>query len=311
MKKGIKGIIFITFSLFLLSVVICFSMKTDSFAKEQDKAYVSIEKFTIGQGFVVEPMIVNITDGELVSNVIVRALDKKGLKPHVEENTSYGWYLVGIYGVDSGNGHIPKCITEDTKGKVTDDLILPAKTKNIVYPDLEEFSYQTTESGTTTGWFYYMNNQAPGVGMGNRKVHNEDVIRLRFTLYDGDLELTGDLDHIIKRLAIYKEYKNICDNEGYASAYQNALKVVANMDSTEEELNEVYNALPTEEQIAQYVDIYNTRMAQNLMDRIDAIGEVTLDKEEILITDLTTRKRRKYPRLHCAYCRMPKPGFFL
>ena len=52
--------------------------------------------------------------------------------------------------------------------------------------------------------------------MGSYKVSDGDVIRIRFTLTDGDLALTDNLDSMIKRMAVYNENKSVCDAKGYS-----------------------------------------------------------------------------------------------
>ena len=178
-------------------------------------------------------------------------MDEKGWVLNAK-NTQYGFYLAGIYNADSGNGHVPQCIQTMTGNKVNNNLLNPASEKNICYPDLEECSYQTVESGTTTGWCYYINNTFPPIGMDSYKVSDGDVIRIRFTLTDGDLALTDNFDSMIKRMAVYNENKSVCDAKGYSTQYQTAQNVISNMDSTKEQIQAAYEQLPTEQQMEQW-----------------------------------------------------------
>lgn len=252
-KCSIKNTFFILLGMvFVLGLVFCVGKK-DIYAQEQAEAYISVEKFTIGQGFLVEPSVVDITEGETVADVLVRFMDEKEWELNAK-NTKYGFYLEGIYNADSGNGHVPQCIQTMTGNKVNNNLLNPASEKNICYPDLEEFSYQTVESGTTTGWCYYINNTFPPIGMGSYKVSDGDVIRIRFTLTDGDLALTDNLDSMIKRMAVYNENKSVCDAKGYSAQYQNARNVISNMDSTKEQVQAAYEQLPTEQQMEQWAE---------------------------------------------------------
>ena len=250
-KCSIKNTFLMFFGLVFVLGIVFYAGKINTHAQEQAKAYISVEKFTIGQGFLVEPAVVDITEGETVADVFVRFMDERGWELN-DRTTVYGYYLAGIYNADSGNGHIPQCIQTMTDNKVTDSLLSPASEKNVSYPDLEEFSYQTEESGTMTGWCYYVNNAFPPVVMSSYQVSDGDVIRIRFTLTDGDLQLTGNLDSIIKRMAVYNENKSVCDAKGYGTQYRNARDVVANMDSTQEQIQAAYEQLPTEQQMEQW-----------------------------------------------------------
>ena len=62
----------------MLALLLCllYGVNTNAAAKT-GKVYFSVEKFTIGQGYVVEPCEVTITDGEKVSSITARVLKAK------------------------------------------------------------------------------------------------------------------------------------------------------------------------------------------------------------------------------------------
>ena len=88
--------------------------------------------------------------------------------------------------------------------------------------------------------------------MDSDKVSDGDVIRIRFTLTEGDLALTDNFDSMIKRMAVYNENKSVCDAKGYSTQYQTAQNVISNMDSTKEQIQAAYEQLPTEQQMEQW-----------------------------------------------------------
>jgi len=70
----------------VLSAVIVLAMVlstiTVTFAEEAKtiKVTMSIERFTIGQGFLVEPMIVELNEGASVQDVLEKAAEEKNIK---------------------------------------------------------------------------------------------------------------------------------------------------------------------------------------------------------------------------------------
>ena len=258
------------------------------------KVYMSVEKFTIGQGYLVEPTVMTVTDGEALSAVTERLLKQKGFSYTVEHG-SMGWYLAGIDKADSGGGYVPGCIqkinagTGDNPPKTAD--ILPAETKNGPdYPGLYEKSYTMY-----SGWMFYPNNQDMSVGAENFLLKDGDVVRLRFSLYGYGLDLgngrTGslslpNLDTITRRMAVYNANKKACDAKGYASAYANAKSIVTNMDQcSQTRVEDALKKLPTESQMIQWGKDLEAKTAADkkaaaaVTAKINAIGKVTLAKK--------------------------------
>lgn len=87
-----------------------------------------------------------------------------------------GFYLAEIDHADSGVLNIPQCISNMSEDAPTND-----KHKSNPYKDtqgLGEFSYSNY-----SGWYYFVNNENPGLGMGGVKARDGDVVRYQFTLY--------------------------------------------------------------------------------------------------------------------------------
>ncbi len=241
---------FFILSLFIL-LVCSLGYKTKASAA---KVYFSVEKFTIGQGYIVEPVEVEIKDNEPVSTVTERVL--KQARYNYSIGSSMGWYLAGIDNADSGKGSIPKCIQDMAEDAPKTEDLLPAEEKNASYPGLYESSYSST-----AGWMFFPNNQDMPVGAANYFLKDGDVVRLRFTLYGlgadlgngraGSLSLPN-LDSITKRMAVYNANRKICDAKGYAPVYESVKSIVTNMDSTLKEVEQAYAKLPTEVQIRKW-----------------------------------------------------------
>lgn len=209
-------------------------------ADDDTTVYISVEKFTLGQGYIVKPKKVLVEPGTKVSDIVEKVLSQEGYEPDIEIDSSYGWYLAGIYNADNGRSHVPVSIMKlDSYGFFPDYPTgrLPS-TENLLYPELSQFSYQT--EGTTSGWFYYVNNYGPAYGMSFYTVEDQDVIRIQFTLCMGDLNKVGNIDVAVKSLAIIKEYleKESKDDE-IISIYDKSLEMVSDMDANREDIQQL------------------------------------------------------------------------
>lgn len=255
MKKRLWCNLGVIFSAVFLMMGILFHTSLTAGAAEKSKVYLTIEKFTIGQGYILEPKVIEITEGEKVSDILTRVTKSEGIEIVATSNSSIGWYMEGFKNVDSGNGTVPKCIQNMTSGALTDTDLNPASQKNCNYPDLCDFSYTSS-----AGWCYSVNTEWPDNGMSHWTAKNGDVIRIRFTLYGSGADLgigrggvqLADVSTITRRMAIYNQYKDLGVSKAYLSAYDNARKVVSDMDSTQIQVNNALNALPTEEQMAKW-----------------------------------------------------------
>lgn len=226
MKKAIYNVrYYLTATLFAVLVCLLFSLNTN--AATTGKAYVSVEKFTIGQGYLIEPCEVSITDGEPLSVVIERVLKANGYEPIVAD-TGYGWYLAGIKNANSGIVKVPLCF----KNKWGEITIENDK-------DLEENDYPTYGH---SGWMFLQNNKGLTQGASSTQVYNGDVIALRYTLtggYDIGIPyyetmphlLLPNLDSLTKSMAIFNANKQLCVEKGYQAAYNEALSFASNMDA--------------------------------------------------------------------------------
>ena len=129
--------------LFLFGIVLGFYPKMAAASSEAGTVTISVEKFTIGQGYIIEPRQVSFYEGDTWADVLQRIPELKGkLNATI---TSMGFYLAGIYGVDNGQTTISDYIL----GLKNIDPEITKHMKNEFEPNLEEFSY-----GQNSGWVY-------------------------------------------------------------------------------------------------------------------------------------------------------------
>lgn len=81
-------------------------------AQETNKTVTfSVEKFTIGQGYVVEPVSVEVSDDMTISDVFEKVMNEKGIK--YTGSKDYGYlYLQSIENADTGIIDIPEEIAK-------------------------------------------------------------------------------------------------------------------------------------------------------------------------------------------------------
>ncbi|MDY5496498.1 MAG: DUF4430 domain-containing protein [Anaerobutyricum sp.] len=248
MKKRSKVNKIFYMAVLFLALALCGSLKTEA-ASPTGKIVMSVEKFTIGQGYLLEPCEVPIYANEKASDVFERVMTQQGYR--YGTGTSKFWYLTGIKNADNGTLNIPLCVRT-----LNDDLFEANEDKN-----LDEFDF-TTDSG----WMYCVNDDFLNVGAKDYTVKNGDVIRWRYTVSKGDLgsKLSlPNLDLLTRSMALFNANETLCKKKGYQSAYNNAKAYITDMDAyyidenkaghSEEEVSakvkSLCNSLPSETMI--------------------------------------------------------------
>lgn len=248
----------------------------------------SIEKFTIGQGYLIEPTQVVLHEGDTCANLVKDILKKNNYEIEAL-TTSNGWYLSGIKNADDGTTKIPDVIKNmDTQVNGEDIIYPPDDTaKNVAYPDLSEFSYHRN-----AGWMYSVNGEFPNVGMAARIPKDGDVIRVQFTVYglgadlgsqykDGGVRALNiaNKEKLTKKVAQFNEQKGKWLNIYSASdRYNYAMEVLEKLDSKQWKVDDAL------EQLEQIMNKNNLTIAQieeinKVKQKINAIGTVDLSKE--------------------------------
>ena len=209
---------------------------------------VSVEKFTLGQGYLVEPTRMSITEGETYDEILLRFAEEQGIELIV--NSSGGFYLAGIRNADGGNSVIPFCVEELAPDLLSADHFHPAEEKNERFPDLSEFSY-TRQSG----WMYCVDNYFPEVGMNAYRAMDGDVVRIRYTIYGLGLDLGSsfmgegdplelpDLDAASVRLAELGRILAETPDPGRQAVYDAAIRAVSDMDHSQNVVDAAVAAL--------------------------------------------------------------------
>ena len=287
MKK--KNTVFFKMIL-LMMITICWwkSVVISNASEKIGTVTLSIEKFTIGQGYLIEPTQVVLHEGDTCANLVKDILKKNNYEIEAL-TTSNGWYLSGIKNADDGTTKIPDVIKNmDTQVNGEDIIYPPDDTaKNVAYPDLSEFSYHRN-----AGWMYSVNGEFPNVGMAAWIPKDGDVIRVQFTVYglgadlgsqykDGGVRALNiaNKEKLTKKVAQFNEQKGKWLNIYSASdRYNYAMEVLEKLDSKQWKVDDAL------EQLEQIMNKNNLTIAQieeinKVKQKINAIGTVDLSKE--------------------------------
>lgn len=207
-----------------------------------NEAVISVEKGTLGQGYIIEPTAVTLQSGDTVKTVTERVLEANG-RSALTRTESYGYYIAGISDPDRGAISIPAFVQQMITAKD-----LKVNTNDIKEPQyLNEFDY-TTQSG----WMYCVNNVYPEVGAASTKVQSGDVIRWQFTmvgqgqdLKEGDPSIFANeklnRDNLYKTMAYIHKTSELMNRADIRTAYANCINVLGNLTSKKSDLKDYGN----------------------------------------------------------------------
>lgn len=164
-------------SAFLAAVMSVTIAQGTVFAEEANNTIVlSVEKFTVGQGYVLEPTEVSFSEGDTAADVIEKALGKENLN----DGDGVGTYISSVAN-ENTTYNIPSFIKDavSTAGGTLSDA--PAKEGLLAGMDFYSMS----------GWMFIVNNESSMSGVSEYAVKSGDVIRLSFSIigYGSDIGL--------------------------------------------------------------------------------------------------------------------------
>jgi hypothetical protein len=207
---------------------------TASYGNRDIRVAVTVEKFILNGGYIVEPTLYTVKNHALASNVVLDALKARypGVtRPYKSSGTpEKNFYLSGVY-------------DPDYKG--------PSEGEQSFSGYLSEM-----DEGSQSGWMYAVNNGFPGVGAAAFSLIDGDVVRWQYTKTglgsdigadnsawgaDGGVT-TADKDKLTWRVAEI----NTDDNKGdYGTAYEKAIAVLSRITSTQAEVDAALANLKT------------------------------------------------------------------
>ena len=205
-----------------------------------NEAVISVEKGTLGQGYIIEPTAVTLQSGDTVKTVTERVLKANGRSALTTMNSTYGYYLQGISDPDRGAISIPAFVQQ----------MITAKDLKVNINDIKESQYLNEFDYTTqSGWMYCVNNVYPEVGAASTKLNSGDVIRWQFTmvgqgqdLKEGDPSISANeklnRDNLYKTMAYIHKTSELMNRADIRTAYANCINVLGNLTSKKSDLKD-------------------------------------------------------------------------
>lgn len=220
------------------------------------QAVVTVEAFTLGGGYIIEPTYVDIYEGDSTANALTKLLKDRGFTYTNTGSIESGFYLATI----SSNQLAKIDVTGDS---IPDGLKEVLAEQNITVSErtnpnrLGEFDYTSY-----SGWMYCHNNVFPNVGFSGNYLADGDVIRVQFTVGGYGADIGGgyamggvstdyypvaNKDALTSRIAqINAEIKknaNYLKDNGLQTAYDNAMTVLKDLLSPQADVDAALAAL--------------------------------------------------------------------
>ena len=241
-------------SVFLLMFVMVIGVMTVTVNANAEKTplghvVVSVEKFSIGQGYMAEPMIVPFYEDTNGAGLIMQVLEANGLEASYTGKIESGFYLSSI---KDTNGDRTAIFNNTIKKVMEDDGVTPDNPRES--DNLGEFDYTFA-----SGWLYTMDNVRAGYGLSDLTPQNGltdgSVLRLQFSAYGygADLGIDNggygeylpvvDRDELTALIAQTKSnWEVLSGNQQVMAAYEKAVEVISN---TENDSNVTQKAAET------------------------------------------------------------------
>ena len=295
--------------------------------------YFTVEKLTIGQGLLVEPVKVDMEAGDTVAHIFGKVMAAKEMQ--YEAGDFDNFYLTNIKNADTGKINIPEEISKmpqydyDFGGGYSGTYYAPSNDKNDgnkFLPDLGTGAYNGM-----SGWMFMLNNKGLSTGANAVSVNDGDVIRLHFSVfrwgddigigYSEENMKLANKDSLIKAMADARESKEFMSVAAAKKAYDNGLKVLEKYNASEQEVKaaveeiEKYQTQPdvtVEKAKIKSIKNVKTRKAKITVKKIkDATGYTfkyskykSLKKAKKKTTKATSIKTKKFKKKQTCYARV-------
>ena len=209
----------------------------------------TVELFTLGLGYLIEPVKIELFEGENAAKTLINAIESYGFTTDYTGNPTSDFYLSGIEGVAG--------IVDVTAN--FPDYVLTTLEENGMYPENErwdenwigEFDYSYG-----SGWMYTVNNVFPNVGFSDYYLGDGDVLRTQFTLsYGSDIGggyvgatyyEVNNRDNLTALIAEVNS-KGLVGENHILDSYEQSITTIQKLNATAEEIaaayNNLYNAL--------------------------------------------------------------------
>ncbi|SFA84365.1 PEGA domain-containing protein [Acetitomaculum ruminis DSM 5522] len=150
-------------------------------------AVFSLEAFTISKGYLVEPKLIPIYQGETSAQVLLRYLDDEGYAYDYTGDPTSGFYLAQIYGSNHKNASkynpAPKTVLDLTGAKLEENVESGyGESCGFDEDDYENGKLGEFDFCSFSGWMYSVDNDFPNVGFADYYLSPGEVVRIQFTV---------------------------------------------------------------------------------------------------------------------------------
>lgn len=213
---------------------------------------VSVEALTIGYGYIIEPVLFPVYEGENAAKTLDRLLTENGFSYNCTGSIESGFYLSSIGRGGALKKGSDKSFGAGEKFAVPEELdeskIPAALAEQLSGLDTGwgEGNYTLGEFDYTfmSGWMYTLNNILPNVGFADSYLSDGDVVRVQYTLYGYGMDIgfsmmggdgyyaTANKDALLTEIAqinALPNLKELLGNEKFAAAYKNAMALALNL----------------------------------------------------------------------------------
>lgn len=242
------------------------------------KATWSVEVFTIGCGYLIEPVKREIKEGENAAQGLLRLLQDYGYTAFYGGSDQAAFYLAYIAdGTNirkNFNGYsnmihtygAPKSPQELNLSPAIPPVLYPHLTESMNYFDDQDYQNWTGTIGefvftNGSGWMYSVNNVFPNVGFSDSYLSDGDVVRVQLTLgYGADIGGASAMGGAIpgndtdvsnffavgnkdRLTALVAQAKTNLEKSGVKEAYSAAVSRLQVLNATQRELDQAYTDL--------------------------------------------------------------------
>ncbi|MCC5909122.1 MAG: leucine-rich repeat protein [Clostridiaceae bacterium] len=204
----------------------------------------SLEAFTVGLGYLIEPVIVDLHMGRNAAEELVEIIEAAGYEYENTGTVKSGFYLSqvldGSEKVYKTKPTIPEVLKEKLNGNYNETQYWEG--------ELGEFAFNSM-----SGWMYAVNNTFPNVGFSDQYLLDEDVMRVQFTLALGN-DIGGSVgggsanqfftkvnkDELTRAIAVInssRKKEELLSNQDVLTAYNHSYEILQRLDVSQAEID--------------------------------------------------------------------------
>ncbi len=217
----------------------------------------SLEAFTVGLGYLIEPVQVDLIKGRNAAQELDALLTEYGFSYNSTGSLDSGFYLAAVLGGANQIYHTAPIIPDALKAALDGNYDEGSYSEAYGLGEFD-FNYMS-------GWMYAVNNTFPNVGFADKYLQDGDVMRVQYTLaygmdiggadamgggYDNNFFGKVDKDGLMRKIAEINSDANKADYlsaPARQAAYDQAIAVLQQVDAAQAEIDGALSAIQAAE----------------------------------------------------------------